>query len=249
MTDNHVHIGQFDEQYYSAQEVFDVVLSNGIKSFWYSSTTSCEGNVKYDEVEKEIKSAIKLCDSHIATPLFWFIPDYIKQGVDIESAMKNIPYGGFKLHPYNDKWTFSEDKNQNEVLHTIFHYAGENDLPILIHTGESGVDSPDRFEQFFEEYPAARVILAHGRPIDKTIEMMRRFDHVECDTAFMPEESVHALVSAGLANRVLPGSDFPITHYMANKFKPEGARDISLAEQYKKDIAVLQKYEHIKGVV
>jgi predicted TIM-barrel fold metal-dependent hydrolase len=202
--------------------------------------------VRYSQIEKEIDGALKLYDIHIATPLFWFIPDYIKQGVTIESVMKNIPYGGFKLHPYNDKWTFAEDKKQNEVLHTIFHYAGENDLPILIHTGESGVDSPDRFEKFFEEYPAARVILAHGRPIDKTIEMMRRFDNVECDTAFMSEESVHALVSAGLASRVLLGSDFPITQYMENR---NNHTDITLPEQYKKDIAVLQKYEHIKGVV
>jgi hypothetical protein len=31
---------------------------------------------------------------------------------------------------------------------------------------------------------------------------------------------------------------------MANKFKQGGAKDISLAEQYKKDTAVLQKYEN-----
>ncbi|GHT70972.1 hypothetical protein FACS1894110_23300 [Spirochaetia bacterium] len=243
MTDNHIHIGQFDEQYYSAQEVFDTVLNANVKHIVYSSTSSCIDNVRYSQIEKEIDGALKLCDSHIATPLFWFIPDYINQGVTIESVMKNNPYGGFKLHPYSHTWTFAKDKKQNKALHEIFSYAEQHALPILIHTGPSGVDSPDRFEKFFEEYPAARVILAHGRPIDKTIKMMHRFDNVECDTAFMPEESVHTLVSTGLASRVLPGSDFPITQFMANKFKKDNARDITLAGQYEKDIVVLRKYE------
>jgi hypothetical protein len=61
----------------------------------------------------------------------------------------------------------------------------------------------------------------------------------------MPEESVHAAVKAGFADRILSGSDFPITHFMANKFKPDGAKDVSLAEQYAADLEQLQRYGNI----
>jgi predicted TIM-barrel fold metal-dependent hydrolase len=79
----------------------------------------------------------------------------------------------------------------------------------------------------------------------ETIEMFRTYKNVYGDTAFMPEESVYAVVKAGFADRILLGSDFPITHYFAQRNKEDNETNIILEQQYKKDIAVLQKYENI----
>jgi hypothetical protein len=54
MTDNHVHIGQFEEVYYSASEVFDAVFASGIVDrLVFSSTTSCVPDVAYHVIEAE----------------------------------------------------------------------------------------------------------------------------------------------------------------------------------------------------
>ena len=153
MIDSHIHIGQFYEEYYEVNKIFDVIFSNGkIDGIVYSSTSSCIPNVKYDFVQNEIASAIKKYPANVATPLFWFVPDYINQEITIETAMNEFPYGGFKLHPYGNEWNFENDTKQCEILHEIFDYADKRKMRVLIHTGESGVDRPSRFERFFGEY-------------------------------------------------------------------------------------------------
>jgi hypothetical protein len=247
LTDHHIHIGQFEETYYDVRDVFETVLESGlVKHFFYSSNTSCKGGVKYSEVAGEIENALKLADYHIATPLFWFTPDYINQNISIEWAMKNLPYGGFKLHPFMNAWNFETDTKHADVLCRIFEYAVKNGVSILIHTGESGIDSPDRFERFFAEYPGAKIILAHGRPADKTIKMLHFYPNLLCDTAFMPQERFNAITNAGLAGRLLTGSDFPITHYFENTYPTENrVASLTLKEQYRCDIAQMRTYQAV----
>jgi predicted TIM-barrel fold metal-dependent hydrolase len=246
MTDHHIHIGQFEETYYDACDVFQTILENSVVDhFFYSSTTSCKKNVRYYEVVKEIENALKLANSDIATPLLWFTPDYINQNISIEWAMKNLPYGGFKLHPLVDAWNFETDAKHADALCRIFEYAVENGVSILIHSGESGADSPDKFERFFAEYPDARIILAHGRPTDKTIEMLHLYPNLLCDTAFMSQERFSVITGTGFAERLLTGSDFPITHYFASKYQQTNENASTLEEQYKIDTEQMRKYETI----
>jgi hypothetical protein len=56
-------------------------------------------------------------------------------------------------------------------------------------------------------------ILAHGRPIGQTVEMMKKYPNVWCDTAFMPTENIVRLCMENLSERVLWGSDYPIPQY------------------------------------
>jgi len=88
--------------------------------------------------------------------------------------MNELDYGGFKLHPYGNKWDFENDGKHLEILHKVFDYADRRNFPILIHTGESGVDRPNRFERFFGEYKNAKIILAHSRPVNETIKMLKK---------------------------------------------------------------------------
>jgi predicted TIM-barrel fold metal-dependent hydrolase len=230
MLDSHIHIGQFYEKYYYFENIFDIIFnSEKIDKIVYSSTSSCIDNVKYNFVFKEIEAAQKRYYDK-TTALFWFVPDYINQGVKIETAMNELNYGGFKLHPLGNKWNFENDIKETDILHEIFNYADRNKLPILIHTGESGVDRPNRFESFFGEYKNAKIILAHCRPADETIDMMRKYTNVFGDTAFASSKRIDKIKVVGFGNRLIFGSDFPITHYFNKK------SGVSLNEQYKEDI-------------
>jgi len=231
MLDSHVHIGQFREEYYGFERVFEAIFaSEKITQIRYSSTSSCIFDVKYDFVFKEIETSQKEYTDR-ATPLFWFVPDYINQGIRIETAMNELNYGGFKLHPHGNVWDFENDAKQTDILHEIFDYADKRKMPILIHTGESGTDRPSRFEDFFGEYPNAQIILAHCRPAAKTVEMMRKYANVFGDTAFTPKERIDFVKSAGFGERLIFGTDFPITHFYS------GAKNgISLKEQYLNDL-------------
>jgi predicted TIM-barrel fold metal-dependent hydrolase len=211
----------------------------------FSSTSSCKVDVKFSEVEKEIKKALLFSRQNNFgpnAPWLWFSPEYIKQGVDIEKAMENIFYFGFKLHPFADNWDFG-NKTHMDALHRIFDYTNcDGSMCIVIHTGESGRDSPGRFLPFFAEYPTAAVVLAHGRPACETIKIIRRFPQISCDTAFMPEDAFRQIATAGFSDRILTGSDFPITHYFANHYS---GKNVSLAEQYKNDIDQMQNYKRV----
>jgi len=230
--DSHVHIGQFEEEYYDFDRIFDIVFNCGrISRIIYTSTSSCIDNVRYGVVRKEICDALKAYPVDIAAPLFWVVPDYINQGIDIETAMGELPYGGFKLHPLGNKWNFENNVKQADYLHKIFDYANRHGTRILIHTGESVVDSPSRFERFFGEYGNAKIILAHCRPAKETIELMRMYPNVYGDTAFAPKERIDEVKSAGFGKRLIFGTDFPITHYFYEKDS-----GVSLEERYEKDI-------------
>jgi predicted TIM-barrel fold metal-dependent hydrolase len=237
MTDNHVHIGQFEDIYYHGLEIADIIMSSGMEALSFSSTTSCADNITYIDIEKEILELLsKVSYLHeIIRPFLWYIPEYINQNISVQNAFAAVPYKGIKLHPQAHKWMF--DNNQHmEVLHSLFDYADQNSLPILIHTGENVVDSPDRFEYFFREYTNVQCILAHSRPLDTTIEMLKKYTNMLCDTAFVSEDNVHLLISAGYREKILFGSDFPITHYFNNKYGDNQKN--TLKEQYEKDKAI-----------
>ena len=231
MLDSHVHFGQFNEVYYDFDRIFEAIFTCGkIDSIVYSTTSSCIHDVKYKFIRNEIEKITKKYPIDIALPLFWVVPNYIKQGIKVYTAMTELNYGGIKLHPYGNKWNFEDDKEQYEILHEVFDYADKHSLRILIHTGESGVDSPSRFERFFAEYKNAMIILAHCRPANETIRIMQKFSNVFGDVAFATKERIDAINIAGFGKRLIFGTDFPITHYFYSK-----NNEITFEEQYKND--------------
>lgn len=244
MLDSHIHFGQFDEVYYDFDRTVDAIFNNGIvDKIVYSSTTSCICDVEYAFVRNEIEAALKKYSIDVATPLFWFVPDYINQGVSINAAMNELNYGGFKLHPLGNEWDFENCIKQSEALHQIFDYADKHIMQILIHTGESGVDRPGRFERFFAEYKNATIILAHCRPASETIKIMKKYPNVLGDTAFAPKNRIDEMNSAGLGKRIIFGTDFPITHYYYGRDS-----NISLQRQYELDCNGILPYLFNNGI-
>ena len=249
IVDTHIHVGRFDDVYYDPLEIVETVMSCGIEQMWISSTTSCEEGIRYAKVETELQ---KLFAQTAQTPetvraLFWYCPDYIGQGVTAENAFGAIPYKGIKIHPYSHKWNFGDGRHM-ETLHGLFDLARRNDLPILIHTGESGIDGADRFESFFPEYAPARFVLAHCRPPETTLSMLEKYANVFCDTAFVPEAHIRQIVSAGHGEKLLTGTDFPITHFFSTHYPKENAdKNISIKAQYEFDLAKIANSLHERG--
>jgi len=253
MRDNHVHIGQFEDVYYDPVEVMDIIMSSGIDGMSFSSVSSCKMNIMYSEIEKEIISFLSRIpySDEIMRPFFWYIPDYINQSITAENAFIGLPYKGIKIHPYAQKWDF-DDTQHVEILHSFFDYAAHNKLPVLIHTGHSGVDSANRFERFMDEYRNTKCILAHCRPLDVTIELLKKYNNVYCDTAFTSSADIRQIVSFDLKDKIIFGSDFPITHYFRTKYpNPGDSSSISLKEQYADDIAdwEMLKTEFTTGLI
>ena len=242
MIDNHIHIGQYEEIYYDPIEILNIVKDNGIIEAAYSSITSGKKNVKYHEVYSEINSAISLFSDEYYKPYLWFVPSYIDEGITVEKAMTDLPYKGFKIHPYINNWDLSV-KIYLFCLHELFEFAQDKKLPILIHTGSNNVDAPNRFELFFNKYPKTNIILAHCRPIEETITILNKYPNIYGDTSFVCEEWIKLLIENRLGNRIIPGSDFPITHYWNTHFNNSNEKKITLIEQYQLDITTMKHFE------
>jgi len=239
MTDSHVHIGQYEDKYYDPLEVMDIVMSAGMEGMSFSTTSSCKDNILYQEIENEILSFLSGISYTTETirPFFWYIPDYINQNITLESAFTGIPYKGIKIHPFAHNWDLNNIRHM-DTLHDLFEYASRNNLPVLIHTGNSGIDNADRFERFMNEYSNTKCILAHCRPLDITIELLKKYNNVYCDTAFVPLSNILKIIGSGHGNKIIFGSDFPITHFYASKYQDSSkTMPVSLKEKYAEDIS------------
>ena len=240
ISDSHIHIGQFHKTYYEPLEILQVVAEQGVKSCVYSSTTSGEKNLRYSKIEKEISAASKIFSPSKFKPYFWFVPPYIKKGINAKNAFENLPYKGIKIHPKLSKWNFS-DKKQAKAIHSLFGYASENKIPVLIHTGPDSFEKPELFEHFFFEYPSVKFTLAHCRPVYESVAMFALYKNVYGDTAFLPKEDLQKIVKEGFGKRIVLGSDFPITHYFAVKYGKHKSK-WTLRKQYAVDAEKLEFY-------
>jgi predicted TIM-barrel fold metal-dependent hydrolase len=246
MTDNHIHFGQFEEAYYEPLEILRIVKDSGITGAAYSSTTNCREGVKYGEVYTEIAQAVSAFSPAIFMPYLWFVPSYLDEGITVEKAFSELPYKGIKIHPLANNWD-SSDTRHERCLHELFAFAQDKHIPVLIHTGPNGVDAPGRFELFFGKYPEVKIILAHCRPVEEAVAMLKKYPNVYGDTAFVPEEWTRILFENDLGSKIITGSDFPITHYWAIHYPTNHChRDrndaITLQNQYRGDVLIMNRH-------
>ena len=242
MTDYHVHIGQFCNAYYSAENVFSALKEAGVKDVWFSSTTSCiyckesytarenEDILKsaptalelYQAVYSEVMDAKSYADSIglIAHALYWVVPELHfsdNSDITIQNALADNLYEGFKIHPRAQNWSL-EDSRTSQLAEEVFSFAQKNEKMILIHCDD---DFPPRhFESFISKYPSVKVQLAHCRPKEDSLYMLKKYPNVVCDTAMTCGDVVEYLISAGFRDRLRFGTDFPIMHW--RKYKPGG---------------------------
>ena len=207
MKDSHIHIGHFFDIYTPPEDLVRFLNSVGVDKFAVSSTTTCEED--YKKVIAEFKDLMNIAGER-AYPVLWITPEMIRSWAVFSMFDKGIEWKCLKIHPQLHPTEWLEGSPYMSLVASI---AAIKRLPLLIHTGEMHGCLPKQFDWIIKERIDVTFILAHGRPIDQTLNLMNRYENVWCDTAFMPTENIVKLCRAGLTDRILWGTDYPIPKY------------------------------------
>ena len=206
--DAHTHIGQYYDLYTTSEDIITFLYSVGVDKFAVSSTTTCEEN--YAKVITELKELMSIAADR-AYPILWITPKMIRSWAVFSMFDQGIEWKCLKIHPQLHPTEWLEG---SPLMSLVASIASIKRLPILIHTGEMDGCYPRQYEWIIKSQPDVTFILAHGRPLDQTMDLMERYENVWCDTAFMPTENIVKLCRKGLTGHVLWGSDYPIPqHY------------------------------------
>ena len=202
--DNHVHVGWFSDRYHSPREVWHSALAAGVDGVAVSSTSTCAE--LYKVVVREMRELVRLGGSRIH-PNLWLTPKMLKCRYALPYMLHSkVAWQGVKLH-----WEAHPEWGGNKkLLRKALDVARLLGVPVLLHTGEKQVCRAGRFAEMIGENCDLTFVLAHGRPIDEAMDVLRQFGNVYVDTAFMPIADVTKLVDEKMAGRVLFGSDAPI---------------------------------------
>ena len=165
-----------------------------VERYYFSSTST--GNIPFRYVRREIESLVDMSNGH-AIPFLWVSPGMLRHSRDLRPYFFR-DFAGIKIHGLQG-WNPS--------------IAREKDLPVLLHTGEHEICRAGAYLRLCREFGDVRIILAHGRPLDECITVMKECPNVYADTAFMPVNNILILRNEGLIERVLWGTDFPVMRY------------------------------------
>ncbi|MCH5318859.1 MAG: amidohydrolase family protein [Paramuribaculum sp.] len=206
MIDSHIHVGQFNDIYIEPSVIHDLMAGLNVDYYAVSSTTICEEN--YPKAIDELQEIIWL-DKDKVIPVMWITPDGLNGNIAwyLETSIK---WRCLKIHPFlhPDVWTNADGK-----MSEVIDIAKELDIPVLIHTGNEVSCQSNQFEAIIANNPDVLFILAHGRPLNQTIRIVKRFDNAFADTAFMPIGQIKAFIESGLSHKVLWGTDMCIPKY------------------------------------
>lgn len=204
--DNHVHVGWFRDGYHSPLEVWTALKNAGIDKCIVSSTSTCAD--LYHNILTEFNQLISLAGKENVKPLLWISPDMIIRKWPLKKLLESkIEWRGIKLHYISHPHFVKNGQLVNSAL-SIAKDLGN--VPILIHTGEWATCHSGIFETIIAANQDLKFVLAHGRPIDETIYLMKKYTNAWTDTAFMQMENIKKITDEKLTERVLFGSDAPI---------------------------------------
>lgn len=203
MIDNHVHIGWFSDGYHDPLDLLKSEKEAGISEIAVSSTSTCAE--LYKLVVKEMKSLIKE-DGSCIHPILWLTPRMLKTyGIRFMLHSK-IQWKGVKLHCVSHREWYYNQKLTNKAI----DIARRLNVPVLLHTGEFKECRAAVFEPLIKSNGDITFVLAHGRPIKQTIEILCKCTNCFVDTAFMPKEHIKLLLDSGLEDKIIFGTDAPI---------------------------------------
>ena len=139
-------------------------------------------------------------------------PYYGKQAVDQVHEYAALGARGVKLHPFMDFG--SVPVNSRDLVFPVVEAAGEHDLVVTIHSGESWNCTPALIGDLASSFPGVRFVAAHSGLWEyhqEAIVTAQRAPNLYLDTAEVAPPGVVAnLVRGAGADRVLYGSDHPM---------------------------------------
>lgn len=201
--DNHIHIGWYSDGYHSPREVWKAIHAVGVDEIAVSSTsTCCEA---YKLVARELKELKRLGGASVH-PILWLTPRMLKTYGLRYMLHCGVEWEGVKMH-----WlAHPEWAHNRSLLNKAIGIVRDLNTPLLLHSGEHDCCQPHLFAPVCEALNDTTIIIAHGRPINQTISLMKAFSNTMVDTAFMPKESLKALAKEGMLERIIFGTDTPI---------------------------------------
>ena len=204
--DNHVHVGWYSDGYHSPLEIWRFLKEAGVDAAVVSSTSTCAE--LYHNVKTEFYQLFSIAGKEHIYPILWLTPDMLLKGWPLKKLLiSKIEWRGIKLH-YISHPLWSKMPGLVDKALDIARNLGN--VPVLLHTGGWENCHAGVFGPVIAANPDLKFVLAHGRPIDETINLMKNQTNVWTDTAFMPIENIIKLKEENLSERVLFGSDAPI---------------------------------------
>lgn len=198
--DAHVHVGQFRDLYSTPQDVYDFLRGEGVEKFAVSTSTIC--NEDYEKCMTEMLEIVRIGGMHVV-PVFWISPSMLHNGWFERFIHCGIQWRCLKIHGYMHSWS-------ENGIEQVIAQAQQMNLPILFHTGGRPESDAGSYLTICQHHPEQVFVLAHARPIEQTLTVMRACPNVYADTAFTPIEAIKQLIDEGFASRVLFGTDYPL---------------------------------------
>lgn len=202
--DNHVHVGWFTDGYHTPREVWNSAVAAGIDGMAVSSTSTCAE--LYKVVVREMRELIRLGGEQIH-PILWLTPRMMKCRYALPYMLHSkIKWRGIKMH-----WeAHKEWENNKKLVIQALEVARRLQVPVLLHTGNFETCHAKLFNRIIENYPDLTFVLAHGRPVNEAIEILRNYTNAFVDTAFIPAEDLQMIKEQCGSERILFGTDIPI---------------------------------------
>jgi hypothetical protein len=198
--DCHVHFGQFKEDNYKPNQIINWFNELGIDKVGIMSVgTSWER-----DFEKDKKTML-------AMPRKRFIPYLlVSPGMyDLDKTLNtfdSLRYKVIKIHSLaREEWFEMPNK-----VRGIIKAAYKKKVPVMFHTGGWRGSNAIQFYKFCREFQEVTFILAHGRPISQTLTVLKGANNAYVDSSFLPIENIKMICDAGLSDRIIFGTDFPV---------------------------------------
>lgn len=199
--DCHIHFGQFRDGYFSVPKVKQLISEIGIKRALVMPT----GFYSHKEF-MECLSALQNFPDDKFDKMLWLSPRLL-HWMPIENIFKLSNFKAIKIHfGAHPDWLLYQ-----ENIRKVCAFAAERTIPVMFHTG---IETPaSLFSSYCKDFPQTTFILAHGNPINETMTILQECHNVYVDTAFFPFSSIEELCKNNFENKIIFGTDFPITNY------------------------------------
>lgn len=204
LTDIHTHYGPYGDYEFSPEEVLQKFKDIGLKRVGIMQTPM-KSDVYMPDNHK-LLDIISLANGEIEIlPILMTSPAMIKNDPSF-SKVQDIPYKIIKVHPYAHNW--AKYPNLVEIL---LNHAKAKSMPLMIHTGYDESE-PQNFEKWYKKYPEIMFILAHGKPFDQALAMIKKYKNVWIDISFTDISEIHKIITKTNSDtkRFLFATDMPI---------------------------------------
>ncbi len=194
-------------------------------------------------MDESIKATDKYPERLVGTA--WVNPyDGKKTLAQLKNSLENHQFKAIKLHPL-----FHSFIANDPIVFPIMEFAGNHDIPVMIHTGHPPFSLPWSVAQLAETYPEIKIVMIHmghgnGMYIQAAIDMAKKYPNIFLENSGMP---MHTKIKEAYEvvgeDRLMFGIDSPFHHPVVeiSRVLVSGLNDESLKHVFYNNAAKLLK--------